>query len=71
MCKVLNHTIPRPGELYRLNIGKKPDGEEITIETAFPGAVDFDRGLIKTDFQLWPLFQAIDIDGILTAIEVS
>lgn len=71
MCKVLNHPVPRPGEMYRLNIGRKADGEEITIETTFPGAVDFEKGLIKTDFPLWPLFQAVDVDGILTAIEVS
>ena len=57
--------------MYRLNIGRKADGEEITIETTFPGAVDFEKGLIKTDFPLWPLFQAVDVDGILTAIEVS
>lgn len=57
--------------MYRLNIGRRSDGEEMTVETTFPGAVDFDKGLIKTDFQLWPLFQAVDIDAILTVIEVG
>jgi hypothetical protein len=36
-----------------------------------PGALDFERGIVKVDFQLWPLFQALDVDHILTCVEVS
>jgi hypothetical protein len=43
----------------------------MTLEAVLPGALDFDKGLVKTDFQLWPLFQAVDIDNILTCIEVA
>lgn len=66
---MLNHVAPRPGETYRLPVGM-PGEEVVTIEATFPGALDFDRGLVKVDFQIWPLFQAIDVDHIFTCVEV-
>lgn len=36
-----------------------------------PGAVDFEKGIVKVDYQLWPLFQAVDLDHILVCIDVS
>ena len=41
------------------------------MHARFPGGVDFDKGLIQTDFMLWPLFQAVDVDMILTCLEVA
>lgn len=44
----------------------------VTVEATMPGALDFDRGIVsKVDFQMWPMFQALDIDHILTCLEVS
>ena len=48
-----------------------PDEESVAIEATFPGALDFDWGLVRVDFQIWPFFQAIDLDHILTCIEVN
>jgi hypothetical protein len=67
---LLNSEAPRPGDLFRLPIGLTPE-DEVSIEAVMPGALDFDKGTIKVDFQLWPLFQALDIDHILTCIEVA
>ena len=66
---MLNYETPRPGDSYRLVLGV-PGEEPVTIEAVFPGALDFDRGLVKVDFQLWPLFHAIDLDHILPCVEV-
>jgi hypothetical protein len=67
---LLNSEAPRPGDLFRLPIGLTAE-DEVTIEAVMPGALDFDKGTIKVDFQLWPLFQALDIEHIMTCIEVA
>jgi len=48
-----------------------PGDDRVEVEATFPGILDFDRGLVKVDFQIWPFFQAIDVDHILTCVEVS
>ncbi|ORY21289.1 AEX-3 domain-domain-containing protein [Naematelia encephala] len=70
VCKLLNHETPRPGELYRLTLSNGLD-ERVTIEATMPGALDFERGLVKVDFQMWPFFQAVDIDHILICVDVA
>jgi hypothetical protein len=70
VLRVLNTATPRPGDLFRLRVGKTPQ-DEIAIESRMPGAVDFEKGIVKVDYQLWPFFQAIDIDHILVCLEVS
>lgn len=67
---LLNSEAPRPGDLFRLPIGSNSE-DEVTIEATLPGALDFDKGTIKVDFQLWPLFQALDIDHIMICVDVA
>lgn len=67
----MNAGTPRPGESIALRIGSQEDTDAVTIHARFPGGVDFDKGLIQTDFMLWPLFQAIDVDMVLTCVEVA
>ncbi|KLT44188.1 hypothetical protein CC85DRAFT_257235, partial [Cutaneotrichosporon oleaginosum] len=67
---LLNSDAPRPGDLFRLPVGT-PSDEEVTIEATMPGGIDFEKGTTKVDFQMWPLFQALDLDHILTCIEVA
>ncbi len=67
---LLNSDAPRPGDLFRLPVGTPAD-EEVTIEATMPGGIDFEKGTTKVDFQMWPLFQAIDLDHILTCVEVA
>lgn len=69
ILRVLNTATPRPGDLFRLRVGKTLQ-DEIAIESRMPGAVDFEKGIVKVDYQLWPFFQAIDIDHILVSLEV-
>jgi len=70
MCRALNHDTPRPGQIYHIPITSGAD-DTIIVEAVMPG-VDFDSaGITKVDFQMWPLFQALDIDHVLTCIEVS
>ncbi|WVQ98203.1 hypothetical protein IAU59_005325 [Kwoniella sp. CBS 9459] len=69
--RLLNFDPPRPGDALKLPVGEKPE-DEVVLESHMPGGLmDFDKGLMKVDFQLWPLFQAIDLDHILTCAEVA
>jgi hypothetical protein len=70
VLRVLNTAPPRPGETFRLRVGTNLK-DEIAIESRMPGAVDFEKGIVKVDYQLWPFFQAIDLDHILVCLEVS
>lgn len=45
--------------------------EPIVLESVMPGAVNFENALVNVDFQMWPLFQAISVDHILTCVEVG
>ncbi|OCF45755.1 hypothetical protein I317_00243 [Kwoniella heveanensis CBS 569] len=69
--RLLNFDPPRPGDVFKIPVGEKPE-DEVVVESHMPGGLmDFDKGLMKVDFQLWPLFQAIDLDHILTCAEVA
>lgn len=72
VSRLLNTTIsPRPGGTFRLPIGTFPD-DQVILEGCMPGGlIDFDKGLEKVDFQIWSLFQALDLDYIITCAEVS
>ena len=67
---MLNRDCPRPGEVYQLPTGG-PRDDNVLVEATMPGAIDYDRGLVKVDFQFWPFFQALDVDHILTCVEVG
>nr|XP_019008347.1 uncharacterized protein I206_06906 [Kwoniella pini CBS 10737]OCF47128.1 hypothetical protein I206_06906 [Kwoniella pini CBS 10737] len=69
--QLLNFDPPRPGESFKLAVREKAE-DEVIIEGHMPGGLmNFDQGLMKVDFQLWPLFQAVDLDHIVTAAEVA
>ncbi|WWD00736.1 hypothetical protein V866_007671 [Kwoniella sp. B9012] len=69
--RLLNYDPPRPGEAFKLPVGEKSE-DEVVVEGHMPGGLmDFDKGLMKVDFQLWPLFQAVELDHIITAAEVA
>lgn len=67
---LLNAEAPRPGDLFRLPIGNSRN-DEVVIEATMPGALDFDKGIFKVDFQMWPIFQCLDLDNIITCVEVA
>lgn len=70
ICQLLNHETPRPGETYTLGITNGVD-QRVEMQAVMPGALDFERGIVsKVDFQMWPMFQALDLDHILTCLEV-
>lgn len=72
VSRLLNTTIPpRPGGAFRLPIGISSD-DQVILKGCMPGGlIDFDKGLVKVDFQIWPLFQALDLDHIIICAEVS
>lgn len=70
MYALLNLEAPGVGAPLELPIGMSND-DEVVIEATMPGALDFEKGTTKVDFQLWPLFQALDLDHILTCVEVA
>nr|ODN89542.1 hypothetical protein L203_02254 [Cryptococcus depauperatus CBS 7841] len=71
VSRLLNTLPPRPGSIIHLPVGTSPD-DEVVLEGYMPGGlIDFDRGLVKVDFQIWPLFQALDLDHIITCAEIA
>jgi hypothetical protein len=56
-----------------LDASAKHDGTETSLEVVarFPGGLDFGRGLVDTNFTMWPLFKCLNIDNILTICEAS
>lgn len=72
VSRLLNTTIPpRPGGAFRLPIGISSD-DQVILKGCMPGGlIDFDKGLVKVDFQIWPLFQALDLDHIIICAEVA
>jgi hypothetical protein len=47
--------------------------DKIVVEATFPGGFSLGQGAVipGVDFQIWPMFQALDLDVILTCIEAS
>ena len=72
IARILNLDTPRPGSTYRIDVTNGFD-DKITVEATFPGGFNLGQGAIipGVDFQIWPMFQALDLDVILTCIEVS
>ncbi|KAK7468897.1 hypothetical protein VKT23_003394 [Stygiomarasmius scandens] len=70
ISKILAHPAPRAGELIRLDASPKGEAESgLEVIARFPGGLDFGRGLVDINFTMWPLFQALNIDNILTICE--
>ena len=36
-----------------------------------PGGLDFGKGLVDVNFQMWPLFCCLSLDNILTCCEIA
>ncbi|KAF5375028.1 hypothetical protein D9758_000285 [Tetrapyrgos nigripes] len=72
ISKILSHPAPRAGELVRLDASPKHDTESgLEVVARFPGGLDFGQGLVDINFTMWPLFQALNIDNILTICEIA
>ncbi|KII86432.1 hypothetical protein PLICRDRAFT_114330 [Plicaturopsis crispa FD-325 SS-3] len=73
ITKILAHPAPRAGDLIKLDASAKNDGGETSLEliARFPGGLDFGRGLVDTNFTMWPLFKCLNIDNILTICEIA
>ena len=68
--RVLNLPVPRPGEAVVIRTGISGE-DDVELHGHMPGGLEYDQALVKVDFQMWPLFKALDIDSILTCVEVS
>ncbi|KAF8308867.1 hypothetical protein DL93DRAFT_2063479 [Clavulina sp. PMI_390] len=67
--KILEFPAPRAGEMIKLDAGVS--GESMEVVCRFPGGMDFGRGLVDVNFTMWPLFQCLNIDNILTICELA
>ncbi|EST05323.1 DENN domain protein [Kalmanozyma brasiliensis GHG001] len=67
MAAVLRHRAPRIGETFRL---QSPD-EDVSFVCTFPGAIDWNAGLLGIDFSMWPLFKTLSLDNVLTICEIA
>ncbi|KAF8591827.1 hypothetical protein K439DRAFT_1325868 [Ramaria rubella] len=77
IAKILAHPAPRAGDIVRLDAtsskDKEKDGETATLEVIcrFPGGLDFGKGLVDVNFTMYPLFQCLALDNILTICEIA
>ncbi|KAF8516154.1 DENN domain-containing protein [Hysterangium stoloniferum] len=77
IAKILAHPAPRAGDMVRLDAtsakDKEKEGDNATLEVIcrFPGGLDFGKGLLDVNFQMYPLFQCLALDNILTICEIA
>jgi hypothetical protein len=79
ISKILSHPAPRAGDLIKLvaSATAKSDatagGPDTSLEviSRFPGGLDFGCGLVDINFTMWSLFNALNLDNILTICEVG
>ncbi|PVF93803.1 hypothetical protein CPB86DRAFT_767097, partial [Serendipita vermifera] len=85
IAKILSAPIPKPGELVKLDAspqnadksadksGKAVASPAVTLEMIcrMPGGLDFGKGLVDVNFQMWPLFCCLSLDNILTCCEIA
>ncbi|KIJ26929.1 hypothetical protein M422DRAFT_191607 [Sphaerobolus stellatus SS14] len=77
IAKILSHPAPRAGEIVRLDAtsskDKEKEGETASLEVIcrFPGGLDFGKGLVDVNFTMYPLFQCLALDNILTICEIA
>lgn len=68
--RALNYLIPPPGEAICIRTGVAGE-DDVELHRHMPGGLEYDQAPVKVDFQVWPLFKALDVDNILTCVEVS
>lgn len=77
VSKILSYPAPRAGDLIKLDASPKDatsgeDGDgSLEVIARFPGGLDFGRGLVDINFTMWPLFKCLNIDTILTVLEIA
>jgi nicotinamide N-methyltransferase len=73
ISKILACPAPRAGDIIRLDASAKEDEGQNALEIVarFPGGMDFGKGLIDTNFTMWPLFKALSLDNIITLCELA
>jgi hypothetical protein len=70
ISRILNHPAPRAGDPIKLLTGSSGSAR-VEINADMPGSVDLRTGLVHVNYRLWPLWQMLGIDNILTCLEVS
>lgn len=87
IAKILSAPVPKPGELIKLDAspgtaekekerdrnGKAVSSAPASLEMIcrMPGGLDFGKGLVDVNFQMWPLFCCLSLDNILTCCEIA
>lgn len=83
MSTILRHPAPRLGETFMISAttdalaarraasGGGESEDDVIFKCAFPGAMEWGRGVISIDFTMWPLFKTLSIDNILTICEIA
>ncbi|KIM25078.1 hypothetical protein M408DRAFT_26482 [Serendipita vermifera MAFF 305830] len=86
IAKILSAPVPKPGEFIKLDAspgaekekerdrsGKAISSSPASLEMIcrMPGGLDFGKGLVDVNFQMWPLFCCLSLDNILTCCEIA
>ncbi|GAA5887585.1 hypothetical protein JCM6882_001460 [Rhodosporidiobolus microsporus] len=72
MERVLSTTSPRQGEEVRLPVSVGEKQRDTFFVATMPGEIDWVTGTsLQHDFPLWPVFQALHADNLLTIAELA
>ncbi|GAA5850170.1 hypothetical protein JCM8547_001029 [Rhodosporidiobolus lusitaniae] len=72
MERVLNTPAPRPGETVKVPVSIGEKHKNTFFVATIPGELDWSSGLpVRQNFPLWPIFQALHVDNLLTIAELA
>ena len=71
IAKILSFGAPKSGEIIKLDASPKDAEGSLEMICRMPGGLDFGKGLLDVNFQMWPLFTCMSLDNILTICEIA
>ena len=71
VAKILSFGAPKSGEVIKLDASPKDAEGSLEMICRMPGGLDFGKGLLDVNFQMWPLFTCLSLENILTICEIA
>ena len=71
IAKILSFGAPKSGDFIKLDASPKDADGSLEMICRMPGGLDFGKGLLDVNFQMWPLFTCLSLDNILTICEIA
>ena len=71
IAKILSFGAPKSGEFIKIDASPKDADGSLEMICRMPGGLDFGKGLLDVNFQMWPLFTCLSLENILTICEIA